>query len=199
MCWNPRKGFQSDCRKSPCFASGEAGVYCISRQEQGKHIGNTPRMGVFPSPVGVFFQIHGSIFKLHPVPYLGQASESRISHSVLLLGISENPFNGFLPSLVHPLADRRTPGILCHLHIIAPDVPGYHLRAVLALGAKMSGGTVTTDLWITFVFPVAVTVRRAVLQNMVLRTKNAVVIFVIHVLPPFVSALHGLGPRVSCG
>ena len=175
MCWNPRKGFQSDCRKSPCFALGEAGVYCIFRQEQRKHMGNTPRAGVFPESVGVFFQIHGSKFKLHPVSYLGQASESRISHSVLLLGIGENPFNGFLPGLVHPLADRRTPGILCHLHIVAPDVPGHDLREILALGAKVSCRTITTDLWITFILPVTITVRGAVLQHMVLRAKNTVI------------------------
>ena len=35
-------------------------------------------MGVIPEPVGIFFQIHGSKFKLHPIAYLGQACESRI-------------------------------------------------------------------------------------------------------------------------
>ena len=85
-------------RKSPCFALGEAGASCISRQKQGKHIGDTPREHILPSTGGVFLQIHGGKFKLHPVSYLGQASVSRISHAVMLLGIGKDPFNGLCTS-----------------------------------------------------------------------------------------------------
>ena len=89
-----------------------------------------------------FFRIYDSKFNLHPVPYLSQASESRISHSVLLFCISEYPLNGFLPCFVHPLDSRRAASLLRDFHIVAPDVPGHDLREILALGAKMPGGAV---------------------------------------------------------
>ena len=91
-------------------------------------------MGVIPEAVGVFFQIHGSKFKLHPIPHLGQACESRISHSVLLLRICKDPLNSLLAGLVHLLTDRRAARLFCHLHIFTPDVPGHDLREVLAPG-----------------------------------------------------------------
>lgn len=40
---------------------------------------------LLPLPIGQFFQIHGSKFKLHPVCHLGQASVLCITHRVLYL------------------------------------------------------------------------------------------------------------------
>ena len=117
---------------------------------------------------------------------------------MLLFGICKDPLNGFLTDLVHPLADRCTAGLFCHFHIITPDVLGNCLNVVFVLCAKMSCRAVTTDLWITFVLPITVTVCRAVFQYMVLRTQYAIIILVIYILLPFVSAFHCLGTRIGC-
>ena len=50
-----------------------------------------------------------------------------------------------------------------------------------------------------FVFPVTVPVGGAVMQHLVFRANHAVEVFVIHVFPPFVPALHGHRPLVRCG
>ena len=71
-------------------------------------------------------------------------------------------------------------------------MPGDCFDTVLTMGTQMSGGTIRTDFRIALVFPVAVTVGGAVIQNLVFRTDNAIVIFIIYVLPPFVTTLHGL-------
>ena len=156
-------------------------------------------MGISPGPIGVFFQVHGSKLKLHPVPYLSQASVSCISHSMLLLGSCKYALNGFLPCLVHPLVDGSVPGIVRKFFVLLPDVPGYYLGKILALGTKVSGRTVATDLWITFILTVTVTVGGAVLQNLKLWAVDAVKMLVIYILPPFVTALHCHGTLVGCG
>ena len=155
-------------------------------------------MGVFPKPCGELFQIHGSKFKLHPVSNLGQACVSGISHSMLLLGIGKDTLNSFLTGLVHRPADRCAAGLLCHFHIVTPDVPGNSLNAVVVLCTKMSGRTVAADLWITFILTVTVTVCRSVFQYLVFRTQNTIIILVIYILPPFMSVFHRPGTRIGC-
>ena len=77
---------------------------------------------------------------------------------MLFLGIRKDPFNGFLAHLVVFLVTLRISKFLCHIHIRLPDVLRYRLNKVLVPGTLLPGGAVRTDLWITFVFPVAVTV-----------------------------------------
>ena len=60
-----------------------------------------------PFPCGQFFQVHGSKLKLHPVRHLSQASVLRITHRVFFLGVREDPFNGFLSTLVELRVRRR--------------------------------------------------------------------------------------------
>ena len=156
-------------------------------------------MGVFPVPVSKLFQIHSNKSKLHPVRNLSQACVSGITHTVFLFCICKNTFNGFFPCLVHPLVNRSVPGIVCHFLVFLPDVPGNRLNAILVLCTKMSGWTVTADLWIAFIFPVSFPVGGAVVQYLVFRTDDAVKMLVIYILPPFVSVLHCLGSLVSCG
>ena len=155
-------------------------------------------MGVFPVPVSKLFQIHSSKSKLHPVRNLSQACVSGISHTVFFFGIRKDTFNGFFSCFVHPLVNRSVPGIVCHFLVFFPDMPGNRLNAVFVLCAKMSGRTVSTNLWITFVFPVAIPVGSAVVQYLVLRADDTVEMLVIHILPPFMSALC-LGTLVGCG
>ena len=155
-------------------------------------------MGAFPVPFCKLFQIHGSKFKLHPVCNLSQACVSGITHTMFLFGICEDSFNGFFSCLVHPPVNWSVPGIVCHFLVFFPDVPGNRLNAILVICAKMSGGTVVTNIWITLVFAVSIPVGGAVVQHLVFRADDAVEMLVIHILPPFMSALC-LGTLISCG
>ena len=154
-------------------------------------------MGILPLPNCELFQVHGSKFKPHPIRYLGQACVSCVSHAMLFLGIRKDPFNGFLAHLVVSLVSLRIAKLFRHIHIRLPDVLRYRLNEVLIPGTQRSGGTVCTDLWITFVFSAAVTVGCGVFQYLIFRADDTVIVFIIHILPPFKSALHGLRPCVG--
>ena len=60
----------------------------------------------------------------------------------------------------------------------------------------MTCRTVDTDARITAVLPVSIPVGSAVGQSLVLGAEYTVIVFVIHIFPPFVAALHGLRPLV---
>ena len=75
----------------------------------------------------------------------------------------------------------------------------YRLYAILGMRTPFSGRTGGADGWVTFVFPVSVTVRRAIFQGLVFGTYHAVVEFIIDILPPLVSILHGLRALAGCG
>ena len=156
-------------------------------------------MGILPLPICKLFQIHGSKSKLHPVGNLSQACVSGVTQTMLLFGICKDSFNGFFSCLVHPLVNRSIPGIISHFLVFFPDVPGNSLNAILVLCAKMSGRTVTTNLWITSILPVAILVGGAVIQYLEFRADDAVEVLIIYILPPFMSALHGLRSLVGCG
>ena len=156
-------------------------------------------MGILPFPICKLFQIHCSKSKLHPVRNLSQACVSGISHTVFLFGICKNTLYGFFPCLVHPLVNRSIPGIVSHFLVFFPDVPGNSLNAILVLCAKMSGRTVAADLWITFILPVTFPVGGAVIQYLELRTDDAIKVLIVYILPPLVSALHGLRSLIGCG
>ena len=101
---------------------------------------------------------------------------SCISHAVLFFGIRKDPFNGFLAHLIVSLVPLRIAKLLRHIHIRLPDVLRYRLNKVLVPGTQRSGGAVCTDLWITFIFPVAVTVGCGVFQYLVFRADDTVIV-----------------------
>ena len=55
-------------------------------------------------------------------------------------------------------------------------MPGDCLNKVLALCAQLPGRTVRTDLWITFILPAAVTVGGAVVQYLVFRADDTIIV-----------------------
>ena len=72
-----------------------------------------------------------------------------ITHGVFFLGISKDPFNGFLPPFVQFPVLRRIADVVRQLLTAFPDMPLYGLYAVFGMGAQMAVGTVT-NLGITF-------------------------------------------------
>lgn len=77
-------------------------------------------------------------------------------------------------------------------------MPLYDLYAIFGMCAKMSCRAVLTCFGIALVFSVSVSVGRTVCKRMVLGTNHAIVILIVYILPPFVSAVHGHRPFVSC-
>ena len=145
-----------------------------------------------PFPYGQLFQVHGSKLKLHPVRHLGQASVLRITHRVFFLGVREDPFNGFLSALVELRVRRRISGVVRQFLIVLPDMPLHCFDTVPGMRTPFSGRTGGADIRIALVFPISITVRRAIFQGLVFGTYHAVVEFIIDILPPLVSILHGL-------
>ena len=60
----------------------------------------------------------------------------------------------------------------------------------------MPGGTLGTYFWVAAVLPVSIPVCGMVGQNLIFRADHAVVIFIIDISPPGVSALHRHGQFV---
>ena len=63
----------------------------------------------------------------------------------------------------------------------------------------MPGWALSADFRVACVFPVTIPVGGAVSQGLVFRTDHAVVVFIIDVSPPGMSALSGHGTLVSSG
>ena len=113
--------------------------------------------------------------------------------------ISKHTLYRLFPQLVHAGIERCIPGILRQLLVVLPDMPRHGLDTAFRLCALLSAGTVGTDLWIAFVFPVAISVGCTVVQYLVFWADDTVIVFIVYVFPPFVAALHGLGSFVGCG
>ena len=145
-----------------------------------------------PFPYGQLFQVHGSKLKLHPVCDLSQASVLRITHRVFFLSISKDPLNSLFAPLVKLPVLRRISGIVRQFLIVLPDMPLHRFDTVPGMRTPFSGRTGGADIRIALVFPISITVRRAIFQGLVFGTYHAVVEFIIDILPPLVSILHGL-------
>lgn len=63
----------------------------------------------------------------------------------------------------------------------------------------MPGGTLRADFRVACIFPVTVLVGSAVGKGLVFRTNHAVVVFIIDISPPGMSASHGHRELVSSG
>ena len=156
-------------------------------------------MGVPPLPYSQLFEVHGSELKPDPVGNLGQASVLCIPHGMLLFGVRKDPFDGLLAPLVQLLIFRRIPDVVRQLLVALPDMPLYRFHTIFGMGAQRPCRTARAYLRIALVFPVSVPVGRAVFQWLILRAEDAVVVFVIHILPPLVPALHRLRALVGRG
>ena len=130
---------------------------------------------------------------------MGEAAILRVTHGVFFLGVSKNPFYGFLAPRIQLLVFRRVTGVVRQFLIILPDMPLHRLDTVFGMGTQVPGRAVGTDFGVAFVFPVALPVGGGVAQGLVFRADNAVIIFIVNVLSPFMSALHRHGALVGCG
>ena len=152
-----------------------------------------------PFPGGQFFQIHGSKLKLHPVCHLGQASVLRVTHPVLLFSIGKYTLNLLFSQPVQFSVHRHMPDVLCHFHIVLPDMAQDGFLTLGVFGTHPSGGTGLAKIRPAFVFPVALPVCSGIMQCTVLRADHIVKVFVIHIRPPGMAVLFSFGTGIAGG
>ena len=128
---------------------------------------------------GELFQIHRGKFELDPGGNCGQPSIWRITHGVFFLRVGKDALNGLRTQRVACLAKRRMPHVLCALYVVVPDMARHGLCVLLIFGAAFADRTAFANVTLAFVLPVALAVGGGIAQNLVLRTENAVVIFIV--------------------
>ena len=90
--------------KEPLLSASESRGSSVSCWEMNKNEGEN---GVLPTPLGQFFQIHGSIFKPDPSCDCGQASVVCITHCVFLFCIRKDTLNGLFALCINSFAQLR--------------------------------------------------------------------------------------------
>ena len=90
--------------KEPLLSASESRGSSVSCWEMNKKEGE---IGVLPTPLGQFFQIHGSIFKPDPSCDCGQASVVCITHCVFLFCIRKDTLNGLFALCINSFAQLR--------------------------------------------------------------------------------------------
>ena len=156
-------------------------------------------MAAIPFPGGQLFQIHGSKFKLHPVCHLGQASVLGVTHAVLFFRIGKYTLDLLFSQPVQFFVHRHIPDMLRHLHIVLPDMAPHRFLAPGAFGTYPSGRTAFAKISPAFVFPVALPVCGGIMQRTVLRADHIIKVLVIHIHPPGMAVLFGLGTGIASG
>ncbi len=152
-----------------------------------------------PLPISQFFQIHGCKLKLHPIRNLGQASVVRITHRVFFFCICKDPFDRLFAACIQLLVFWCIPRILSQFHVVLPDMSRHRFFKALGIRTKMPGWTFLADVASALVFPITFPVRGRVVQRLVLRANDDIIVLVIDILPPFMPAFFRLRPLVSGG
>ena len=78
----------------------------------------------------------------------------------------------------------RPPYVLRALYVVVPDMARHGLCVLLIFGAAFADRTAFANVTLAFVLPVALAVGGGIAQNLVLRTENAVVIFIVDIFIP---------------
>ena len=103
--------------------------------------------GVLPTPLGQFFQIHGSKFEPDPSSDCGQASVMCITHRVFLFRICKDTFDGLFPLGVDRLAQVGLSDALYDIQVSLPDVGREYLLPFLICLTVRSGWAADTVFW----------------------------------------------------
>ena len=129
---------------------------------------------------GKFLEIHRSKFELDPCGYCGQPSIGCITHRVFFFRICKDALNGLRTQGVGRFAKRRVPDVLRSFYVRMPDVALNGFGALLTLSAAFTDRAAFANVAFTLVFPIALAVGSRVAQDLVLRTEDAIVIFIVN-------------------
>ena len=89
--------------------------------------------------------------------------------------------------------------MLCHLHIVLPDMAQDSFLTLGVFGAHPSGGTGFAKIAPALVFPVTIPVCGGIMQRTVLRADHIIKVFVVHICPPGMAVLFGFGAGIAGG
>ena len=144
---NKKTASQSDAQsvKEPLFLLSESRGFGKNGEEKSEEMLKTRSI---PTPHCQLFQIHGSIFKPHPVCDSGQTSMMRISHSVLLFCIGKYALYCFFSHGIYLFATFRLPKLLNQIEILLPYMRCKYLLSFFVCPAFPLEWTVLAALWI---------------------------------------------------
>ena len=132
------------------------------------------KMRSIPTPHCQLFQIHGSIFKPHPVCDLGQTSMMRISHCVLLFRIGKYALYCFFSHGIYLFAALRLTKLLDQIEILLPYMRCQYLLPFLVSSTFPLERAVPAALWIAAVCSLSVFVCCRMSQNSAMPTGESV-------------------------
>ena len=145
---------------------------------------------------GEFLEIHRGKFELDPCGNRGQPSIWCITHGVFFFRVGKDALNGLRTQRVgFSCQCRRMSHVLRSFYVVVPDMPRHGLCTLLIFGAAFADGTVFANVTFALVLPVAIAIGGGITQNLVLRTENAIVIFIVDIFIPragFLSSSSGV-------
>ena len=133
---------------------------------------------------GEFLKIHRSKLELDPCGDRGQPSIWRITHCVFLFRVRKDPLNVLRTQRIGCFAKRRMPDIFRPIYVILPDVARHSFSTLLALGTTFTDRAALINVAFTPILSISIPVGGCITQNLVLRTKYTIVIFIINIFIP---------------
>ena len=137
-----------------------------------------------PLVEGEFLEIHRSKLELDPCGDRGQPSIWSITHCVFLFGVRKDALNRLRTQGVGCFAERGMADIFRSLQILLPDMTGYCFRMLPVLRTFLQFWAISANIAFALVFPISFAVGSGITQNLVLRTQDTIVIFIVHVCIP---------------
>ena len=149
-------------------------------------------MGIYRDILPLLFPVCQYLYQLFHI----QAGESkpnfhghlfftyqlRVSHSVMLFSCTKITFYGFLPHGIDCFHSQCVANIFTLFNIFMPDMPSYDFNMFSALSALAQIRAAFTYIPFAFVLSVAISVGRCVLEDFVIWTYVAIIVFVIYKL-----------------
>ena len=118
-------------------------------------------------------------------------------HTAPFYRLSKPPFSASNSSWISGAYREKKPGNPARKTLL-PNVPPYDLYAVSGMRVKCSGGTACAELWSDLVLVVTIPACGTAFKRLVLRANNAIVKFIIYILPTLVASLHRMRALVCC-
>ena len=137
-----------------------------------------------PLVEGEFLEIHRSKLELDPCGDRGQPSIWSITHCVFLFGVRKDALNRLRTQGIGCFAERGMADIFRSLQILLPDMTGYCFRMLPVLRTFLQFWAISANIAFALVFPISFAVGSGITQNLVLRTQDTIVIFIVHVCIP---------------
>ena len=133
---------------------------------------------------GEFLEIHRSKLELDPCGDRSQPSIWSITHCVFLFGVRKDALNRLRTQSIDCLTYRRMPYTFCSFQILLTDMAGYGFRVQPVLRTFLPFWAILANTAFTLVFLLSFTVGSGITEDLIVRTQNTIVIFIVHIRIP---------------